>query len=362
MSASAETTAPATAPRRIATLHPAWGAALMSFSGAALITLRDPLSGTGVDEALGLALLAVAAVIGILLSIAGVARMIAHREAFLADLAHPGMGAMVASWPAGLQILALAILQAGIIGALPSDVALVSGLAVFLPGLAGTLAAGYAFYTRIIGLADVPHAAVSGQWFIPVVPLVLTPSILFRAVELGLGGDPALWAFLAVLGWGVGFTLFLLLASIVGSRLLVAPPPAAQQAPAWWAWLAPLGAGGMGLVATTRMVGDAGVLSGIDGVSALIVTAMWGFSVWWLLLAVRVIAKERRDLRFHLGWWGFGFPTAAFVGLTGEVAHVWGFAWLAAVVPVLWVGLLVVITGLTVLTVGAMRSGAAFRR
>ncbi|WES64551.1 hypothetical protein P0L94_00435 [Microbacter sp. GSS18] len=362
MSASAPTTAPAPAPPPIATLHPAWGATLMSLGGAALISLRDPIPGSGVDEVLGLALLAAATAVGVVLTVAGLVRMIAHRQAFAGDLAHPGMGAMVASWPAGLQILALAILQAGVIGALPSDVALVGGLSVFVPGLAGTLAAGYAFYTRIIGLADVPHAAVSGQWFIPVVPLVLTPSILFRAVELGLGGDPRLWAFLAVLGWGVGFTLFLLLASIVGSRLLVAPPPAAQQAPAWWAWLAPLGAGGMGLVATTRMVGDAGVLAGIDGVSALIVTAMWGFSMWWLLLAVRVIAKERRDLRFHLGWWGFGFPTAAFVGLTGEVAHVWGFAWLAAAIPVLWVGLLIVVAALAVMTIGAMRSGAAWRR
>ncbi len=362
MSAPAETTSPDRTPSRIETLHPAWGATLMSLSGAALITLRDPLPGTGADEVLGLTILGIAAVVGILITVAGLARMIAHPQAFRADLAHPGMGAMIASWPAGLQILALAVLQGGVVGALPADVALITGMSVFVPGLIGTLAAGYAFYTRIIGLAEVPHAAVSGQWFIPVVPLVLTPSILYRAVVLGMGGDPVLWAFLAVLGWGIGFTLFLLLASIVGSRLLVAPPPAAHQAPAWWAWLAPLGAGGMGLIATTHMVTDAGVLAGIDGMTALIVTAMWGFSVWWLLLAVRVIAKEWGRLSFHPGWWGFGFPTAAFVGLTGEIAHVWGFEWLSAAMPVLWIVVLAVVTWLTVLTIGAMRTGAVWER
>ncbi len=359
-SASAATAHAATS--RIALLHPAWGATLMSLSGAALVSLRDPLPGLELDALIGLALLALAILAALALSAAMTVRVVRHNNAFLADLANPGIGAMIASWPAGLQVLALAVLQAGTSGSLPSEVALVAGLVFFVPGVLGTLVSGYAFYTRIIGVAEVPHAAVSGSWFVPVVPLVLVPSILSRAIDLGLPGDATVLAFLALIGWGIGFTLFLMLASIIGSRLLVAAPPSPHQAPSWWGWLAPLGAGGVGLLASVELATGAGVVEGAEGMALLLVTVMWGFSAWWLLLAVRIIVTERRSMHFHLGWWGFGFPTAAFVNLTAVVARQWDLAWLVALDPVLWVAVLIVIATLIVLTLRGLRSGATWAR
>ena len=347
---------------RIATLHPAWGAALMSLSGAALVSLRDPLPGIELDALIGLVLLALATLTAIALTVAMSVRIVRHNGAFSADLANPGIGAMIASWPAGLQVLALAVLQGGTSGALPSELALVAGMVFFVPGVLGTLVSGYAFYTRIIGVAEVPPAAVSGSWFVPVVPLVLVPSILSRAIDLGLPGDATALAFLSLIGWGIGFTLFLMLASIIGSRLLVAATPSAHQAPSWWGWLAPLGAGGVGLLAAVELAAEAGVVEGAEGMALLLVTVMWGFSAWWLLLAIRIIVKERRSMHFHLGWWGFGFPTAAFVNLTAVVARRWELEWLVALDPVLWVAVLTVIATLIVLTLRGLRSGATWAR
>ncbi len=352
----------AASPSRVATLNPSWGAAVMSLSGAAFVSLRDPLPGLPADTTIGLVVLAAASLAAFALTVASIARLVRHGDAFLTDLGNPAIGGMVASWPAGLQILALAILQAGAIGALPAGAALVAGMVVFIPGVIGVLITGFAFYTRVIGIEDVPHAAVSGTWFVPVVPVVLVPSILNRAVALGLGGDPAVWAFLAVVGWGVGFTLFLLLASIIGSRLLVAPPPAAQQAPGWWGWLAPVGAGGLGLLAATSLGTDAGVLGDLRSTVTLVLTVLWGFAVWWALLALRVIARERARLRFHVGWWAFGFPTAAFTSLTAEVARLWHLDGLAAATPVLWVVLIVLVVALGALTVRGIRTGAVWAR
>lgn len=352
----------AAAPSRVATLNPSWGAAVMSLSGAAFVSLRDPLPGLPADTAIGLVLLAAATLAALALTVAGIARMARHREAFLADLGNPAVGGMVASWPAGLQILALAILQAGVAGALPAEAALMTGMVVFVPGVIGVLITGFAFYTRVIGIENVPHTAVSGTWFVPVVPVVLVPSVLNRAVALGLGGDPAVWAFLAVVGWGVGFTLFLLLASIIGSRLLVAPPPAPQQAPGWWGWLAPVGAGGLGLLAATDLATDAGVLGDLRSAVTLVLTVLWGFAAWWALLAVRVIARERAGLRFHVGWWAFGFPTAAFASLTAEVARLWHLDGLAAAAPVLWGALILLIVALGALTARGIRTGAVWVR
>lgn len=334
----------------------------MSLSGAALVSLRDPLPGITLDQIVGLALLALAALVAITLSIATTMRIVSHREAFLADLANPGIGAMIASWPAGLQVFALAVLQAGVSGALPREVALIVGLVAFVPGVVGTLLSGYAFYTRIVGFAEVPPAAVSGNWFVPVVPLVLVPSILLRALQLGLPGDERAWAFAALVGWGMGFTLFLMLASIIGSRLLVAAPPSAHQAPSWWGWLAPLGAGGVGLLASVELAAAAGVVDGAEGIALLVVTVMWGFSAWWVLLAIRIIVKERRSMHFHLGWWGFGFPTAAFVNLTAVVAREWELPGMAAADPVLWVVVIAMIVTLIALTLRGLRTGATWAR
>ena len=146
----------APAPSRLATLHPAWGAALMTISGVALVSLRDPLPGSTVDDMVGLVLLALAGVFAVLLSAASVARLVRHRAAFLADLNNPGIGAMIASWPAGLQVFALAVLQAGTAGALDRGVALTVGLVAFVPGVLGTIVAGLAFFSRVIGHPDVP--------------------------------------------------------------------------------------------------------------------------------------------------------------------------------------------------------------
>ena len=49
-----------------------------------------------------------------------------------------------------------------------------------LPGVLGTIAAGLAFFSRVIGHPDVPPTAVTGSWFVPVVPRVLVPRMLAR--------------------------------------------------------------------------------------------------------------------------------------------------------------------------------------
>ena len=67
-------------------------------------------------------------------------------------------------------------------------------------------------------------------------------------------------------------------------------------------------------------------------------------------------------MHFHLGWRGFGFPTAAFATLTAIVARRWELPGLAALDPVLWLAVLVLIAALTVLTVRGLRSGATWVR
>jgi tellurite resistance protein TehA-like permease len=67
-------------------------------------------------------------------------------------------------------------------------------------------------------------------------------------------------------------------------------------------------------------------------------------------------------MHFHVGWWGFGFPAAAFVNLTAAVANQWQLSGLALLDPVLWVMTLIIITWLIVLTLRGLRTGATWSR
>lgn len=343
-------------PSRIQTLSPAWGAMAMTLSGAAMISLLGPLPGTDVDQWVGLFFLALSFIAVVTLTVLYGIKWLKYPENFFADLFNPGQGAQTAAWPASLLISALATSQAGFAGYLPENLALVVGAVVGGLGFLGTLLSGLAFFTHVIGHPGIPAQAITAGWFVPVVPLVLVPSILLRLTTLA-GGEPPAWTvWLAVSAWGAGFSLFLLLAAIIGGRLLMMEPPAPHALPSWWAWLAPLGAGGLGIVTSTRMLGDETLIT----VAYWLAAVIWGFSAWWVVFALVVIVRARHDAHFHLGYWGFGFPTAAFASLSLEVGRHHGFVWLEWVSAVFWLGLIVLLATLARNTVRAWASGALF--
>lgn len=136
----------------------------------------------------------------------------------------------------------------------------------------------------------------------------------------------------------------------------MAEPPGAHALPSWWAWLAPLGAGGLGMVTSTRLLGDDILITVAYGVAL----AVWGFSAWWVVFALVVMSSQRKDARFHLGYWGFGFPTAAFASLSLEVGRHHGFDWLGSVAVVFWFALMAIVLILAWKTMVAWKSGALF--
>lgn len=223
-------------------------------------------------------------------------------------------------------------------------------------GFLGTLLSGLAFFSHVIGHPNIPAQAITAGWFVPVVPLVLVPSILLRLTTLAGSEAPSWTVWLAVSAWGAGFSLFLLLAAIIGGRLLMLEPPAAHALPSWWAWLAPLGAGGLGMVTSTRMLTEDTLIT----VAYWLALVVWGFSAWWVVFALVVIWAKRKEAHFHLGYWGFGFPTAAFASLSLEVARHHGFAWLEWISVVFWAGLIVLVVSLAQKTVVLWRSGELF--
>ena len=343
---------------RIASLHPAWGALAMSVAGAAMVSLLDPLPGSSVDAAIGGVLLALSALTAVIITVLYGIKLTVHTASFLADLRHPGMGSQTAAWPASLLITALATSQAATTGIIPAGLALWPAMVFGGLGLVGTALVGFTFFSRVIGLEQIPPAAISASWFVPVVPLVLVPSISVRLRGLDSPLPDALLAWLGVAAWGVGFGLFMLLATIIGGRLLLAEPLPPHALPSWWAWLAPLGAGGLGMVSGSTLVGDPAAIA----VAEWLILAVWGFSGWWAVFALIVIIRSRKVAHFHLGYWAFGFPTAAFASLSLEVARRHDFAVLSGFGAAVWVALGGLLLWLTVKTLSGVRSGAVFQR
>lgn len=362
----AHDTTPASPVQRVRTWHPGWMGVVLGTGGAAVASLVDPLPGTRVDEVVG-AVLAALATVGLLLLVPYAVRLLRHRDAASADLGNPGLGAMYGTAPAALLIVGVALAQLGMLGWLPPAVAWVS-LALALAGVVLALVVGIAFFVRVVAHEQLPVPAISGAWFIPIVVLVLVPSGVTRSVALEPSWTSTTALALATAAWGAGLVLFLLLAPVIAWRLITTPAPPPHMAASWWIWLAPAGAGGLGLIALSRLaaltLGDP-VASVAPTFGLLGASVLWGFAAWWALFAgtvVRRVARTHDGLPFHLGSWGFAFPTAAVTALTVELGHAWGSPLLSVVGAIGWIATLLVWGRLAAQTVAATRSGAVFAR
>jgi C4-dicarboxylate transporter/malic acid transport protein len=344
---SAPTTAAGSA---LSTWHPGWTGVALGTAGVAAVGLADPVAGSQADTWLGAVVALVATLLLLVLGAVLVARLLRHREHAARDLGNPGIGAQYGTFPAAVLVVALTWTQLALQGRLGGWSA--TGAAVLLVvGVVLALVVGLGFFHGVVSRDEIPVAAVTGAWFVPIVVLVLVPSIVTRLVLLQPGWASTTVLALTAAAWGAGLMLFLLLAPIVGWRLLTGPAQAAHAAPSWWIWLAPAGAGGVGAIALSRLaagvVREPAVVSVLPVLGLLLGTAMWGFGLWWAALAARSVLTARAaagGLPFHVGSWGFVFPSAAMTLLTIELGRSWDSgamsvlgAVLAAAVLLLWV-------------------------
>jgi tellurite resistance protein TehA-like permease len=67
---------------------------------------------------------------------------------------------------------------------------------------------------------------------------------------------------------------------------------------------------------------------------------MWGFGLWWLLLAILITIRYFRSaVPFNLGWWGYTFPLGVYAVVTLRLATLLRLAFFEVFGVVLAVGL-----------------------
>lgn len=352
---------------RVRDLHPGWFAAVMGTAILAVAADANPgdLGAVqGIAHPIGLALAVVAYTLGAVLAVAHALRWVRHTDAALADLRHPVLGGLHATLPGGLLVLAVMTSTVG--PSLMPAPAVTATVAVL--GVVGGLLAlviGVAFgYTLFVG--EVAAGSVNGGWFIPPVVTIIIPIALAPLVGHVGSGAARLLLFAGYACLGLGVLLFLLVLGLLHDRLVLHPLPPAQLAPSLFIALGPIGVAVLAPLTLARAAQD---VFGPSGPTVVIVsqvagTALWGFGLWWLAVAVALLVRYVRTgpVPFHLGWWAFVFPLGAYTVATVTLARTWQLPALDGLAAVLFITLAAAWGTVTVRTVAAARSGSIWRR
>lgn len=154
---------------------------------------------------------------------------------------------------------------------------------------------------------------------------------------------------ISLLFFGIGSILFLLILVVLFFRLLSHDLSPSELAPTNYIMMAPIG---ILIVDIIQISGHIGLYFGSDLTTLAIISglSLWGFGLWAAMVNLLMITKYiRYGLKFHIGWWSYVFPTAAFTMATFELS---GFISLFNTISVLMYILLIIIFGLV--TIGSL--------
>ena len=234
-------------------------------------------------------------------------------------------------------------------GAIPMGLAtIINGLLAFgipLWGDAATIAIAYPLWWVDVALSlasgllvpflmftrqDHSMENMTAVWLIPIVAAevaaasggILIPHLAAADAFGVLITSYVLWAFSVPLAMSVLVILLL--------RLILHKLPDRNMAASGWLALGPIGTGSLGLLllggdapATFAAAGIPGVGDVAFGIGVIGGTVLWGYGVWWLLLAVLKMAQyARHGMPFNLGWWAFTFPLGVYTLATMALARV----------------------------------------
>lgn len=121
-----------------------------------------------------------------------------------------------------------------------------------------------------------------------------------------------LWAFSLPVAFSI-LTILLL-------RMALHKLPHESMAASSWLALGPIGTGALGMLvlgadapaifAANGLPGVGEIAAGLGLVAGL---TLWGFGLWWMLMAVLITRRYLREgIPFNLGWWGFTFPLGVY--------------------------------------------------
>ncbi|MGE8187697.1 TDT family transporter [Pseudomonas sp. NPDC086278] len=170
---------------------------------------------------------------------------------------------------------------------------------------------------------------MTAVWLLPVVAAevaaasggLLAPHLADAHAQLVvLTTSYVLWAFSLPVAFSI-LTILLL-------RMALHKLPHENMAASSWLALGPIGTGALGMLllgadapaifAANGMPGIGEIAAGLGLVAGI---TLWGFGLWWMLIAVLITVRYLRvGIPFNLGWWGFTFPLGVYSLATLKLA------------------------------------------
>ena len=220
-------------PSWLSTFHPGWFAAVMGTAVVGVVADLNPGNITALEPVMhdiAIAMVALGYVFAVALGIPYVARWVVHPRAVLDDLRHPVVGALYATFPAGLLVLASATATVGPL-VFPAHTVSTVVAVLAIPGTILAVAIAVTFGFILFATPNVDPQQASGGWLMPPVVTIVIPLALIPLIP---GSGASMSRFLlasSYAAWGMGFLLFLLVAALLYARHVYHPPPAFNLRP-----------------------------------------------------------------------------------------------------------------------------------
>lgn len=179
---------------------------------------------------------------------------------------------------------------------------------------------------------------MTAVWLLPMVAAeVAAVSGGLLAPHLAGVGDQLTVLIVSYVLWACSVPLAMGVLVILVLRMAIHKLPHANMAASSWLALGPIGTGALGLIVlgqaapaifSANGLGDyAAAARGVGLIGGLL---MWGYGLWWALMALLITLRHLRlGLPFNLGWWGYTFPMGVFTLVTlrlGAVLPIPAFA------------------------------------
>lgn len=193
---------------------------------------------------------------------------------------------------------------------------------------------------------------MTAVWLLPVVASeVAAVSAGMIAPKIADSHDQLIVLISGFVLWACSVPLAMSILSILLLRMILHKLPEAGMAATSWLSLGPIGTGALALLtlgeATPNIFESNGLeifIPGIQGFYFIAVILLWGYGLWWLLIATAITIRHfQGHVPFNLGWWGYTFPLGVYAVTTLRIYKVMpieAFAIiggsLTAVLSVLW--------------------------
>lgn len=284
------------------------------------------------------------------LDIAAVYRLIRHGDAVMEQLRHPVEGSFYATFPIAMLVMAAVWTIRGVSPALIAP--------LWWTGALGTFAVSYVVLFGLFTSERLKLGMVTPAHFIPAVGLVVIPVAGAPLAAASEGVLRELAFALNMTGFGAGVFMYVGLLALTMARHFLGAPVEGKMTPTLWVHLAPLSVIPLSMLALLKTTGDASLLR----YGSLVAAAFLGAALWWLVLAVSMTIRNRRQgkLPFALSWWAFVFPIGACSVLAYRVSELLALEVLPLVASGLTLLALFVWSATALGTVRGIRTGAIF--